>query len=72
MTETQCNTAAELGLILEEAADETESAGADDDGQAGASIDQHEQIEGAPRVRRTWGTYMTSPPQHLGQHVRNG
>ena len=46
MTETQYNTAAELGLILEEAADETESAGADDGGQAGASIDQNEQIEG--------------------------
>ena len=38
--------AAEVGLILEDAADKTESAGADDGGQAGASIDQHEQIEG--------------------------
>ena len=49
MTETQYNTAAEPILILEEAPDETESAGADDDGQAGASIDQHEQIEGTSR-----------------------
>ena len=46
MTETQYNMAAEVGLILEDAADKTESAGADDGGQAGASIDQHEQIEG--------------------------
>ena len=46
MTETQYNMAAELGLAVEDAADETKSAGADDGGQARASIDQYEQVEG--------------------------
>ena len=48
MTETQYNTAAVLGLILEDTTDEAEEAGAEDSGQALESFNPHEPNQDPP------------------------